>query len=109
MKEAVYKAVGVAFSGELRWRDIEVLRHGTHWRVRLHGEVARAARAGGVGEVSVTTSWVGDTVLAMSMALGATKSADHGCRVEAAGPAVQAESTRRQPPLATHTSRGDGP
>lgn len=51
-KEAVVKALGTGFAGDITWRGIEILRNekGTPW-VRLNGEVLAFAEQLGI------TSW----------------------------------------------------
>lgn len=64
LKEATYKAVGVQFSGAVRWRDIEVLGTEPVWRIALHGEVAAAAGAAGVEQLHGSTCQTGGRVMA---------------------------------------------
>lgn len=76
VKEATYKAVGAEFSGEVRWRDIQVLGGGPAWRLALHGEVAAAAAAAGVEQLHVSTCQTGGRVMAIVIAKGNRSTAE---------------------------------
>ena len=56
-KEAVLKALGTGLAARMRWTDVEVAKEaGGRPCVRLHGEVAAAARRRGVRSVELSLS-----------------------------------------------------
>ena len=57
-KEAVYKALqSIPGTREIRWREIEVVRHSEgRPSIELHGQAARLAKSGGVGRISLSLS-----------------------------------------------------
>ena len=77
VKEATYKAVGLEFSGGLRWRDIEVLGREPAVDVVLHGEAAAAAATARVARYRVSVCHMETRVLAMVLAEGTGAEPDH--------------------------------
>jgi phosphopantetheine--protein transferase-like protein len=71
-KEAVAKALGTGFSGEITWRGIEILRSdsGAPY-VRLSGEVLAHARRMGIEGWRLSISHCGELATASAIALGA--------------------------------------
>lgn len=68
VKEATFKAIGARFTSAIRWREIEVLGDKPTWCIRLHGEIADAAAAAGVGSIHASTCRTGNRVVAMVVA-----------------------------------------
>lgn len=67
-KEAVWKSLGLDGSGQVPWRSIVVLTVGETEKVSLLDGMAAAAGAGGVGQVSVSTTSLDDLAMAVAMA-----------------------------------------
>lgn len=70
-KEAVAKALGTGFAGDITWRGIEVLRSesGAPY-VRLSGEVLAFATRLGISGWFVSVSRCGETAVASAIAVG---------------------------------------
>lgn len=70
-KEAVAKALGVGFAGEVTWADVEILRakEGAP-DIRLHGALLAIASAAGVDGWSVSISHTEELAVASAVALG---------------------------------------
>jgi holo-[acyl-carrier protein] synthase len=69
-KEAVLKALGTGLARGMRWQDVEIVAGPNRQPlVRLHGEVAAAARARGVQDVQVSLSHDGEYALAFAVTL----------------------------------------
>lgn len=67
-KEAVWKSLGLDGNRSVPWRLITVDSSGGPEKVELHGDVAVAAGAAGVRQVSVSTSTRDDLAMAVAMA-----------------------------------------
>jgi len=70
-KEAIVKALGTGFAGEITWRGIEILRriNGAPY-VRLSNEVLDFAEKLGIAEWLVSISHCGETTSASVIAIG---------------------------------------
>jgi holo-[acyl-carrier protein] synthase len=70
-KEAVVKALGTGFAGEITWRGIEILRResGAPY-VRLSDEVLEFAESLGVTDWFISISHCGEIVTASALAVG---------------------------------------
>ena len=70
-KEAVAKALGTGFAGEITWRGIEILRResGAPF-VRLSDEVLALAESLGITEWFISISHCGDITTASVIAMG---------------------------------------
>ena len=68
-KEAVGKLLG---TGVLSWREIEVIGHAPPV-VRLHGRTHEAAKAQGIGEITLSLSHSRGTVGAVAVSAGAAQ------------------------------------
>jgi holo-[acyl-carrier protein] synthase len=70
-KEAVAKALGAAFAGDITWRNIEILRHQSGaLRVRLSGDVLTLAERLGTTSWLVSISYCDGTATASVIAVG---------------------------------------
>jgi holo-[acyl-carrier protein] synthase len=70
-KEAVAKALGTGFSGDVAWLDIEILRQPTGAPgVRLRGGALEAANALGITQWLISISHSGDYAVASAIAVG---------------------------------------
>ncbi|MEJ2578350.1 MAG: holo-ACP synthase [Kineosporiaceae bacterium] len=68
-KEAVIKALRLAWDGPVAWSSVEIVRDDRGApRVRLHGRVAEAAALAGIGEVALSLSHCDDYAVAMALA-----------------------------------------
>ncbi|MGH7651517.1 MAG: holo-ACP synthase [Gemmatimonadaceae bacterium] len=70
-KEAVAKAMGTGFAGDVTWRGIEILRreNGQPY-VELKGEVLEFANTCGITQWLISITHCGDTTTASVIALG---------------------------------------
>jgi holo-[acyl-carrier protein] synthase len=70
-KEAVVKAFGTGFAGEITWRGIEILRaeSGAPY-VRLSNEVLAFAESRGICDWFISISYCGEIVIASAIAVG---------------------------------------
>ena len=70
-KEAVVKALGTGFAGEITWRGVEILRResGAPY-VRLCDEVKAFAEKLGINEWFISISYSDNTVVASAIAVG---------------------------------------
>lgn len=69
-KEAVWKALGLAWDGPVPWRAIEVVRDERgRPGIRLLDDVARAAASGGIGQVLISISRSRDFATAVAIAM----------------------------------------
>jgi len=70
-KEAIAKALGTGFAGDITWRGIEILRHesGAPY-VRLSDEVLAVAKRLGITDWSITISHCGEITTASAIAMG---------------------------------------
>ena len=70
-KEAIAKALGTGFAGDITWRGIEILRHesGAPY-VRLSDEALALAQSLGITEWSISISHCGETTTASAIAMG---------------------------------------
>lgn len=70
-KEAVVKALGTGFAGDVTWRGIEILRkdNGAPY-VRLNGEVLALSNSLGVTDWLISISYAGGLVMASAIAVG---------------------------------------
>lgn len=70
-KEAVAKALGTGFAGDITWRGIEILRHesGAPF-VRLRDEVLALAERLGITEWCISISHCGNITTASVIAMG---------------------------------------
>jgi holo-[acyl-carrier protein] synthase len=67
-KEAVFKALGTGWSGDLRWTDVEVVPTTLGAPVlKLHGAARRLADEAGVSEATVSLSHSRGVAVAMVM------------------------------------------
>ncbi|MCC7360016.1 MAG: holo-ACP synthase [Anaerolineales bacterium] len=74
-KEAVAKALGCGI-GDVRWKEIEIVRDGRHSpQLRLHGAAEALARALGLVEWAVSLSHTHEHAMALVVAQGAPKEA----------------------------------
>ena len=70
-KEAVVKALGTGFRGQMTWRGVEILRgESGQPHVRLSNEVLAQAAELGVTEWLISISHCGEISLASAIALG---------------------------------------
>jgi holo-[acyl-carrier protein] synthase len=70
-KEAVVKALGTGFAGDITWRGIEILRkEGGAPYVRLCGEVKSFADSLGVTDWFISISYSGGIAMASAIAVG---------------------------------------
>jgi holo-[acyl-carrier protein] synthase len=70
-KEAVVKALGTGFAGEITWRNIEILRGASGApTVYLSDKVKSYATMLGVTDWFISISHCGDTSLASALAMG---------------------------------------
>lgn len=67
-KEAVWKSLRLDWAGAMPWRHIVIDPDVGRHRVRLEGEVGRAAALRGITQVDVTTSRLDGMVLAVAIA-----------------------------------------
>jgi holo-[acyl-carrier protein] synthase len=70
-KEAVVKALGTGFAGDVTWRGIEILRNekGAPY-VRLRDEVLTFATSLGITEILISISYCDGTAMASAIAIG---------------------------------------
>jgi holo-[acyl-carrier protein] synthase len=70
-KEAVVKALGTGFKGDITWRGIEILRResGAPY-IRLRDEVLELATGMGITDWFITISYTDDVALASVIAVG---------------------------------------
>jgi holo-[acyl-carrier protein] synthase len=70
-KEAVVKALGTGFAGDVTWRGIEILRavNGAPY-VRLSDEVLIVAERLGVSDWFISISYCGEIAMASAIAVG---------------------------------------
>src|SRR5271166_1984689 len=70
-KEAVSKALGTGFAGDITWRGIEILRResGAPY-VRLSGEVLELASSMGIIDWFISISYCGEIAMASVIAWG---------------------------------------
>lgn len=70
-KEAVAKALGTGFAGDLTWRGIEILRQesGAPY-VRLSDEVKAYANSLGITDWAISISYLGGIAMASAIASG---------------------------------------
>lgn len=70
-KEAVVKALGTGFAGNITWRGIEILRrdNGAPF-VRLSGDVLTFARSMGITDWFISISYAEDVAVASAIAVG---------------------------------------
>lgn len=70
-KEAVVKALGTGFAGDITWRGVEILRkeNGAPY-VRLSDEVLALADSLGINDWLVSISYAGGMVMASAIAVG---------------------------------------
>jgi holo-[acyl-carrier protein] synthase len=68
-KEAVYKALqSIPGAGEVRWRDIEVIRHNNgRPTIMLHREAQRVAQSAGVVRISLSLTHTERTAGAVAL------------------------------------------
>lgn len=68
-KEAVYKALqSIPGAGEVRWRDIEVIRHSSgRPTIALHREAQRVAASAGVVRISLSLTHTDRTAGAVAL------------------------------------------
>jgi holo-[acyl-carrier protein] synthase len=79
-KEAVVKALGTGFSGDVTWRGIEILRRETGAPyVRLSGDVLEFADELGVTGWFVSISHCGELTTASAIAVGDCRDTLPGC------------------------------
>ncbi len=71
-KEAVVKALGTGFAGDITWRGVEILRRdsGAPY-VRLSDEVKEFAETLGIIDWFISISYADDIVVASAIAVGA--------------------------------------
>lgn len=70
-KEAVVKALGTGFAGDITWRGIEILRRETGAPyVRLGGEVKAFADSLGITDWFISISYSGGIAMASAIAVG---------------------------------------
>jgi len=70
-KEAVLKALGVGWSGGVRWQDVEVIRGEIGPpRAELHGQAARVAQNLGVRRLHITLTHDGGAAVAVAVLEG---------------------------------------
>lgn len=70
-KEAVVKALGTGFAGDITWRGIEILRHESGAPdVRLSDEVLAFAKSLGITDWFISISHCGEIVVASAIAVG---------------------------------------
>lgn len=70
-KEAVAKALGTGFAGDITWRGIEILRDASGAPfVRLRDEVSRHAKSLGVTEWKISISYCGEFAMVSVVAIG---------------------------------------
>jgi holo-[acyl-carrier protein] synthase len=70
-KEAVVKALGTGFAGDITWQGIEILRgeSGAPY-VRLSAEVLAFAEGLGISDWFISISYCGDIAMASAIAVG---------------------------------------
>ena len=70
-KEAVSKALGTGFAGDITWRGIEILRResGAPY-VRLSGEVLELASSMGIIDWFISISYLDEVAMASVIAVG---------------------------------------
>lgn len=70
-KEAVAKALGTGFAGDITWRGIEILRHesGAPF-VRLRDEVLELATRKGITDWLISISYLDEVAMASVIAVG---------------------------------------
>ncbi len=70
-KEAVAKALGTGFAGDITWRGIEILRaeSGAPF-VRLSDEVLALAESVGISDWFISISYCGEIAMASAIAVG---------------------------------------
>jgi holo-[acyl-carrier protein] synthase len=70
-KEAVAKALGTGFAGEVTWRSIEILRRETGAPyVRLSDDALAFAKSLGITDWYISISHCGETTTASAIAIG---------------------------------------
>ncbi len=70
-KEAVAKALGTGFAGDITWRGIEILhRDGGAPYVRLSAEVKEFAEKMGITDWFISLSYTEDVAMASAIAVG---------------------------------------
>ena len=70
-KEAVVKALGTGFAGDITWRGVEILRaEGGAPYVRLSAEVLAFAERLGIADWFISISHCGEIVMASAIAVG---------------------------------------
>jgi holo-[acyl-carrier protein] synthase len=70
-KEAVVKALGKGFAGDITWRGIEILRRpGGAPYIRLRDEVLELADNMGIAEWYISISYLDDVAMASVIAVG---------------------------------------
>jgi holo-[acyl-carrier protein] synthase len=76
-KEAVVKALPVAWDGPLPWRSIEILNDsGGVPTVSLHGAFASTVRKAGAGEIRVSLSYCGEYAIAFALVTSCAQPGD---------------------------------
>ncbi len=71
VKEAVFKALGTGWTGQVRWRDVEVqLRPTGEPVVRLSGGARQRAEERGIGRMHISISHTGNYAAAHAIAEG---------------------------------------
>lgn len=70
-KEAVVKALGTGFKGDITWRGIEILRResGAPY-IRLHDEVLVLAKGMGITDWFISISYLDEVAMASVIAVG---------------------------------------
>lgn len=76
LKEAVLKALGIGWGGDVEWTDVEAVGAAFRPDIALHGAVEMAAAGNGTPRAVGSASASGETVIAMAMLAPA---ADFGC------------------------------
>jgi holo-[acyl-carrier protein] synthase len=70
-KEAVAKALGTGFAGDITWRGIEILRTKSGGPyVRLSDEVLGLAKSLGINDWFISISYCGEIAIASAIAVG---------------------------------------
>ena len=70
-KEAVVKALGTGFAGDVTWRGIEILRRESGApQVRLSGDVLAFAKGLGITDWFISISHCGEITMASAIAVG---------------------------------------
>ncbi len=68
-KQAVLRALGLAWQPGLRWRDLEIRPERSGPQVALHGQARQAARLRGVAQVRITLAYCRSHATATALAL----------------------------------------